>query len=187
MTNLTWQPVHQNGVQNGSPDKNHAKKMQTGNARLSREVHQLVKVQRRIRGTITSVGHEAGECVILSEKHGSFSFAPRSVKPNKNHPDRVPQVNDPCEFRLSHLNPPTAVSIRVAVPKEAKQRDEVESAILHPIYQPTPLRQIPVPDVSGDHFEMEDETIAQVCSLLTEWTPEWSLPQKEEELVSASA
>ncbi|KAJ9470127.1 Squalene synthase [Diplonema papillatum] len=81
---------------------------------MSREVQHLVKAQRRIRGVIADV--TPGSCCIDSS-YGRFGFGARSVKANKNHPDRKPQVGDPCEFRLSHHAPPTAVSIRVAVPK----------------------------------------------------------------------
>eukprot|EP01062_Namystynia_karyoxenos_P032083 TRINITY_DN23709_c0_g2_i1.p1 TRINITY_DN23709_c0_g2~~TRINITY_DN23709_c0_g2_i1.p1 ORF type:complete len:727 (+),score=215.87 TRINITY_DN23709_c0_g2_i1:86-2182(+) len=82
---------------------------------VSADVLHLVKAQRRVRGTITHVTPE-GRCQLTSQ-YGSFPFDVRSVKPNKNHPDRVPQAGDPCEFRLSHHIPPSAVSIRVAVPK----------------------------------------------------------------------
>eukprot|EP00754_Rhynchopus_humris_P004607 Rhum_TRINITY_DN12324_c0_g1::Rhum_TRINITY_DN12324_c0_g1_i1::g.51051::m.51051 len=82
------------------------------------EVQQVVKAQRRIRGVISCV--DQGACKVESTL-GVFAFDPRSVKPNKNHPNRKPQVGDPCEFRLSQFRPPAAVSIRVAVPKEKKQ------------------------------------------------------------------
>eukprot|EP01060_Flectonema_neradi_P015716 TRINITY_DN2236_c2_g1_i1.p1 TRINITY_DN2236_c2_g1~~TRINITY_DN2236_c2_g1_i1.p1 ORF type:complete len:599 (+),score=96.10 TRINITY_DN2236_c2_g1_i1:56-1852(+) len=81
---------------------------------LSQDVVHLVKAQRRVRGTVADV--TPGACKIESA-YGVFSFDPRSVKANKNHPDRKPEVGDPCEFRLSHHVPPAAVSIRVAVPK----------------------------------------------------------------------
>ena len=81
---------------------------------LSQDVVHLVKAQRRVRGTVADV--TPGACKIESS-YGVFSFDPRSVKANKNHPDRKPEVGDPCEFRLSHHVPPAAVSIRVAVPK----------------------------------------------------------------------
>eukprot|EP00756_Hemistasia_phaeocysticola_P025088 Hpha_TRINITY_DN15987_c2_g5::TRINITY_DN15987_c2_g5_i1::g.72308::m.72308/K00801/FDFT1; farnesyl-diphosphate farnesyltransferase len=87
----------------------------TGRCAVSPEVMHLVKAQRRVRGTVSAV-RPGGRCELSSE-HGTFSFDIRSVKPNKNHPDRKPQVGDPCEFRLSHMMPPTAVSVRVAVPK----------------------------------------------------------------------
>ena len=94
-------------------------------AKIDAEVQQIVKVQRRIRGIVACV--DTGAFTIVSEKYGTFSFDPRSVKKNKNHPDRKPQVNDPCEFRLSHLNPPTAVSIRVAVPKEKRVTQPIDA------------------------------------------------------------
>eukprot|EP01059_Diplonema_ambulator_P002492 TRINITY_DN12110_c0_g1_i1.p1 TRINITY_DN12110_c0_g1~~TRINITY_DN12110_c0_g1_i1.p1 ORF type:complete len:624 (+),score=153.14 TRINITY_DN12110_c0_g1_i1:88-1959(+) len=90
----------------------------TTTAGISQEVLHLVKAQRRVRGTVAVV--DQGGCMIDSA-YGSFPFDPRSVKANKNHPDRKPEVGDPCEFRLSHHIPPTAVSIRVAVPKVKRQ------------------------------------------------------------------
>ncbi|KAJ9470128.1 hypothetical protein DIPPA_32746 [Diplonema papillatum] len=84
---------------------------------VSPHVLQLVKAQRRVRGVVAEM--EGNSCIIEST-YGRFAFDPRSVKANRNHPDRQPQVGDPCEFRLSHQTPPKAVSIRVAVPKKSK-------------------------------------------------------------------
>eukprot|EP01064_Diplonema_japonicum_P014852 TRINITY_DN2253_c0_g1_i1.p2 TRINITY_DN2253_c0_g1~~TRINITY_DN2253_c0_g1_i1.p2 ORF type:complete len:258 (+),score=33.66 TRINITY_DN2253_c0_g1_i1:48-821(+) len=93
-------------------------------AGISQEVLHLVKAQRRVRGTVATV--KQGECKIESS-YGVFPFDPRSVKANKNHPDRKPEAGDPCEFRLSHHIPPTAVSIRVAVPK-VKKVESIETS-----------------------------------------------------------
>ena len=81
---------------------------------LTKEVRGLMKSQRRVRGVITNVGD--GRCVIHSE-FGIFPFDRRSVKVNKNHPQRSPQKGDPCEFRLTEQKPVFAVSIRVSVPR----------------------------------------------------------------------
>eukprot|EP01064_Diplonema_japonicum_P037922 TRINITY_DN902_c5_g1_i1.p1 TRINITY_DN902_c5_g1~~TRINITY_DN902_c5_g1_i1.p1 ORF type:complete len:424 (+),score=74.08 TRINITY_DN902_c5_g1_i1:58-1272(+) len=78
-------------------------------------VQALMKSQRRVRGVVTCM--DQGRCALRSE-YGRFSFDTRSVKPNKNHPERDPQIGDACEFRLSHHLPPTAVSIRISVPKQ---------------------------------------------------------------------
>ena len=75
----------------------------------------LIRSQRRVRGFVTCV--EEGKSMIRSGC-GEFKFDKRSVKVNKNHPFRIPQVGDACEFRLSHSIPPAAVSIRISVPKQ---------------------------------------------------------------------
>eukprot|EP01065_Artemidia_motanka_P026365 TRINITY_DN3130_c0_g1_i1.p1 TRINITY_DN3130_c0_g1~~TRINITY_DN3130_c0_g1_i1.p1 ORF type:complete len:687 (+),score=208.67 TRINITY_DN3130_c0_g1_i1:84-2063(+) len=116
---------------------------------VSPEVLHLVKAQRRVRGTVSAVSPE-GRCQLTSQ-YGVFAFDVRSVKPNKNHPDRKPQVGDPCEFRLSHHMPPTAVSIRVAVPKRqrdtpapAEQADPKPECPQKPLPAPVPANESPL-------------------------------------------
>ena len=81
---------------------------------VPKDVRNLMKSQRRVRGVITSVSD--GRCLIQSE-YGVFPCDKRSVKANKNHPHRDPQKGDPCEFRLTQQRPIFAVSIRISVPK----------------------------------------------------------------------
>eukprot|EP01063_Lacrimia_lanifica_P014883 TRINITY_DN21465_c0_g1_i1.p1 TRINITY_DN21465_c0_g1~~TRINITY_DN21465_c0_g1_i1.p1 ORF type:complete len:435 (+),score=132.34 TRINITY_DN21465_c0_g1_i1:56-1360(+) len=82
---------------------------------VSKPVKALMKNQRRLRGVVSSVGSD-GRCYVHCE-YGVFPFERKSVKENKNHPTRPPHVGDTCEFRLTHQMPPSAVSVRIQVPK----------------------------------------------------------------------